>query len=253
MRICLETLSCDQRTGIGRIVRALAHEFVARGHDVHIVAHDPGVLDEPIHAHKVIGFPRSKALSKILFRYGERRQLRPLNVDVTYSFGVGRRADVVAAQSCHRAGMEILRSHSLAGWEQSNWGLYDRISLSDEKALLTKETTARIIACSHLVKNQIVQYYGVDPDRIVVIPNGITPHAGDGPAETHGVLRRQWGIAPDEKVLLFMGNEFARKGLRTVLEAVAKLANPGLRLLVAGGGTASHTCGSRKHLASAGK
>ena len=236
MRICLETLSCDQRTGIGRIVRALAHEFVARGNDVHIVTHDPGVLDAAIHTHNVMGFPRSKALSKILFRYGERRHLRSLNADVAYSFGVGRWADVVAAQSCHRAGMEILGTHSLALWEQRAWGLYDMISLSDEKALLTSKQERRIIACSNLVKDQLVHYYGVGPERIVVIPNGIEPRPSETPTETSTLLREQLGLVSEEKVLLFMGNEFARKGLHTVIEAMARLAMPGLRLVVAGGG-----------------
>ncbi len=236
MRIGLETLSCDPRTGIGRIARALANAFSQRGHEVHIIAHDPGPPDVRTHAHRVMGFPRSKALSKILFRIDEQRCLRTLSCDITYSFGIGRRADVVAAQSCHRAGMEILKSHSLAPWERPNWGLYDMVSLNDEKALLTSKRTKRIIACSNLVKNQIIQYYGVEPGRIVVIPNGVSLHGGDRSGEFLASLRKQWGIAEEERVLLFTGNEFSRKGLKSVLEAMAKLDMPNLRLVVAGRG-----------------
>ncbi len=236
MRIGLETLSCDNKTGIGRIVRALAAAFTVRGHEVHIFTHDAGQVDGFVHVHRVMGFPRSKAVSKLLFRVGEKLRLQRLQCDVIYSFGVGRAADVVAAQSCHRAGMEILQSHSLAAWERPNLGLYDLVSLNDEKTLLTSARTKRIIACSNLVKGQIVQHYGVDPTRIEVIPNGIAPHARDRRNDTSIVMRKRCGIAREEKVLFFMGNEFARKGLQTVLEAVARLAMPGLRLLVAGGG-----------------
>ena len=236
MRIGLETLSCDSRTGIGRIVRALAGAFTARGHEVHVLAHDAGLHDDCIHVHRVTGFPRSKALSKILYRVGEQRRLRRIRCNVTLSFGVGRGADVVAAQSCHRAGMEILQAHSLGDWEQPNLGLYDTVSLADERALLTSRKTRRIIACSKLVKNQIVQHYGVEPDRIAVIPNGIVPCALDRSEEAVASLQKELGITKKERVLLFTGNEFARKGLQTVLEAMARLAMPDLHLLVAGGG-----------------
>jgi UDP-glucose:(heptosyl)LPS alpha-1,3-glucosyltransferase len=239
MRIGLETLSCDSTTGIGRIVRALAVAFIERGHEVHILTHDPGVLDEQIRVHKVTGFSRSKGLSKILFRVFEEQRLRKLNCDVVYSFGVGRCADVVAAQSCHRAGMEVLDAYSLSSWEERNLGLYDMISLGDEKALVDPSKKRRIIACSNLVKSQLVGNYSVDPDRIVVIPNGISPGETDRSAPTQALLRMEWGIGKEEKVLLFMGNEFARKGLHIVLEAMGRVARSDLRLIVAGGGKVS--------------
>jgi len=236
MRIGLETLSCDDSTGIGRIVRSLAREFSAQGHEVHIVSTEPGRFDECTPVHRTIGFPGSKALSKILFRVDEKRHLRSMNCDITYSFGVGRKADVVAAQSCHLAGKEILKSHALASWEGRNWGLYDAVSLGDEKALLTGETARRVIACSNLVKNQIVKYYGKDPSLIEVVPNGVTLPTIDRSNEGMTSRKRRWGISGSEKVLLFVGNDFARKGLRAVLEALARVNMRNVRLLVAGKG-----------------
>jgi UDP-glucose:(heptosyl)LPS alpha-1,3-glucosyltransferase len=132
--------------------------------------------------------------------------------------------------------MQILKPYSLDGWERLNLGLYDMVSLSDEKALLTSPKTKRIIACSNLVKKQIVQYYGVNPAHIEVIPNGITPRECERRSTNPMEMRKEWGISREDKVLLFMGNEFARKGLPTVLEAMARLAMPDLRLLVAGSG-----------------
>jgi UDP-glucose:(heptosyl)LPS alpha-1,3-glucosyltransferase len=236
MRIGLETLSCDASTGIGRIVGALAREFSVQGHEIHVVTSEPCRMDDRIHVHRTVGFPRSKALSKVLFRAQEERHLRSLHCDVTYSFGVGRGADVVAAQSCHLAGKEILKSHSKKSGEGRNWGVYDFVSLGDERALLTGENTKLIIACSHLVKDEIVQYYGVHPDRIVVIPNGVALRAVDRSAGGMASKKKKWGVSEKEKTLLFMGNEFARKGLRTVLESFARLGTCDVRLLVAGKG-----------------
>jgi UDP-glucose:(heptosyl)LPS alpha-1,3-glucosyltransferase len=236
MRVGLETLSCDGRTGIGRIVRALSSAFAFRGHEVHVFAHEPGLPDEGIHVHRVPGFPGSKALSKVLFRVGQRQRVLRANCDVTYSFGVGRQADVVAAQSCHKAGIEILQSHPVARSERRNLGLYDAVSLRDEQALLTSGSTKRIVACSNLVRNQIIQFYDVDPERIVVIPNGVASRMTTRDAGVIKNTRRQLGISDCDKVLLFVGNEFGRKGLGTVLEAMARLAAPEVRLLVAGSG-----------------
>jgi UDP-glucose:(heptosyl)LPS alpha-1,3-glucosyltransferase len=234
MRIGLETLSCDDSTGIGRIVRSLVREFSAQGHEVHVLTAETGQFDECTRVHRTFGFPGSKALSKILFRVDEVRHLRSMNCDVTYSFGVGRKADVVAAQSCHLAGKDILRSHALSSWEGRNWGLYDAVSLDDERALLTGETARRVIACSNLVKNQIVKYYGTDPSLIEVVPNGVTLPTIDRSNEGMTSRKRQWGLSGSEKTLLFVGNEFARKGLRVVLEAIAQVDVRDLRLLVAG-------------------
>ncbi|RPH34797.1 glycosyltransferase family 1 protein, partial [bacterium] len=102
--------------------------------------------------------------------------------------------------------------------------------------LLTSGETKRIIACSNLVKNQIVQHYGVEPGRIAVIPNGVAFQEKNGPESMRTSLRKRWGIPGDDRVLLFVGNEFARKGLQTVLEAMARLAMPDVRLLVVGAG-----------------
>jgi UDP-glucose:(heptosyl)LPS alpha-1,3-glucosyltransferase len=236
MRIGLETLSCNRSTGIGRIVRALASAFVQRDHEVHILTQDPESLDERIHVHRVQGVPHSKALSKIMFRAGEERRLRVLRCDVIYSFGVGRSADVVAAQSCHRAGMNILEPYALDAWENRNLGLYDMVSLSDEKALMDPLKMRRIIACSNLVKYQMVATYGVDPERIVVIPNGVSPRPVETSHSARTHLRTEWGMGQEEKVLLFMGNEFARKGLHVVFEAMARLDRADLHLIVAGAG-----------------
>jgi UDP-glucose:(heptosyl)LPS alpha-1,3-glucosyltransferase len=236
MRIALETLSCDSQTGIGRIVRALAGVFVARGHAVDIVTTDPGDLAGQKHVHRAARVPGSRALSKVVFSFEERRIVKRLDHDIILSFGVGRMADVVAAQSCHKGGKKVLHRYALDGGDGRNWGLYDRVSLRDEKVLLTSEKTKRIIACSDRVKHEIIQEYKVSPGRITVIPNGVSVRNIDRSKKAVAQRKKEGGIDTDEHVLLFVGNEFGRKGLRTILEAISRPGWKRIRLLVAGGG-----------------
>lgn len=238
MRIALETLNCDRRAGIGRIVRALAREFLRADHEVHIVTQDPDCEVEGVAVHSLASVPGSKGLSKALFRFQEGQTLSRLRCDVCYSFGVGREANVVAAQSCHRAGMQAMKDLGLKSWERRSLGLYDKVSLADERALMTPGKGQKIIACSGLVKKQLLQYYQIEPDHVTVIPNGVTCRTEGSGSETPGAaaLRKVWGIGREDKVLLFIGNEFRRKGLKVILETLAKLSRADLLLLVAGAG-----------------
>jgi glycogen(starch) synthase len=97
----------------------------------------------------------------------------------------------------------------------------------------------RVIACSHYMREQIVDIFGVAEKRVSVIPNGIDPddlHAQD-PAEL--VRLRSEFAAPEEKLVLLIGRLVYEKGFQLALEAMPRLidAVPGTRFLVAGSGT----------------
>ncbi|MEX2107642.1 MAG: glycosyltransferase family 4 protein, partial [Solirubrobacterales bacterium] len=97
----------------------------------------------------------------------------------------------------------------------------------------------RVIACSHYMREQIADIFGVEEERVTVIPNGIDP--GDlqpqDPAELTR-LRAEFA-APDEKLVLLIGRLVYEKGFQLALEAMPRLIEeaPGTRFLVAGSGT----------------
>jgi UDP-glucose:(heptosyl)LPS alpha-1,3-glucosyltransferase len=237
MKIALVSQSCDNRTGIGRIVNALALEFVGLGHDVSIAAQTLEGIDGRVIKRHVLSLTSSKGLNKILFRFfGPRFSRR--EADVMHTFGVGRRADVVSAQSCHRAGLELVGTKQSRVVERRSLGVYDRVSLADEQVLLTSQSTRRIVAVSQLVKSQIEQYYGVDGRNISVIPNGVNIRLFEGLRDRtcRSDVRSSVGFTQDHFVLLFVGNEFGRKGLGVLLRAMSALGDQRVRLLVVGGG-----------------
>jgi UDP-glucose:(heptosyl)LPS alpha-1,3-glucosyltransferase len=166
------------------------------------------------------------------------KPFRDDEADVINTFGVGRGADVVTAQSCHRGGMDVLRSRANQFLERPSIGFYDRVSLNDERILLTSPVTQRVIAVSELVKSQIEELYNVNPEDIAVVPNGVNfslfemlRTQVDRPSK-----RKSLGFSPDDFVLLFVGNEFGRKGLKALLQSLVALDDRNVQLLVVGSG-----------------
>ena len=97
----------------------------------------------------------------------------------------------------------------------------------------------RVIACSYYMREQVVDIFGTDDERVTVIPNGIDP--GDLRPHDAPELRRLRSefAAPDEKLVLLIGRLVYEKGFQLALEAMPRLieAVPGTRFLVAGSGT----------------
>jgi UDP-glucose:(heptosyl)LPS alpha-1,3-glucosyltransferase len=236
MNIALLTQSCDNETGIGRIVLSLAKEFVSRGHDVDLVAQVFDNTPAGTRTHRIPSAFRLNSVNRLFLRYASGHVVRSLHCDIVNSFAVGRGASVITAQSCHRAGV-VIRNEQRNGriWRR-NLGFFDHVALADERFLFCSSHTQRIIAVSALVRNQIVSYYGVEPERIAVIPNGVDVHRFTQLQRTveGEAIRRTLGVGAGECLLLFVGNEFDRKGLQYIIESIAALRRSDLRLLVVG-------------------
>ncbi len=93
-----------------------------------------------------------------------------------------------------------------------------------------------IVTVSPHLKRRI-EGMGVDPDRILVLPNAVNPadYAEDAPVED---VRRKLGLGADDVVVGFVGWFVEWHRLDLLLESVAELAadRPNLRLLLVGDG-----------------
>ena len=97
----------------------------------------------------------------------------------------------------------------------------------------------RVIACSYYMREQIADIFGVEEERVSVIPNGIDP--GDlQPHDGSALDRLRADFAePDERLVLLVGRLVYEKGFQIALEAMPALIErlPDTRFLVAGSGT----------------
>jgi glycosyltransferase involved in cell wall biosynthesis len=74
------------------------------------------------------------------------------------------------------------------------------------------------------------------PARVHLIPQGVFLRPADQEAAAREGLRARWGLGPEHCVLLFVGGLCARKGVRTLVDAMPGLlrTNPDLRLMIVG-------------------
>jgi glycogen(starch) synthase len=95
----------------------------------------------------------------------------------------------------------------------------------------------RLITCSHYMRGHVADIYGLEEDRVTVIPNGIDP-LDLQPVDDLDRLRARFA-APGERLIVLVGRLVYEKGFQLALEAlpglVERLGN--VRFLVAGSGT----------------
>jgi glycosyltransferase involved in cell wall biosynthesis len=89
-------------------------------------------------------------------------------------------------------------------------------------------------ACSPEVGDEVIKWYDADPARVVALPWGVDLDHFRPDAEGRGATRAAWGAGSGDRVLLLVANEFARKGLATILGALALQGRPDVRLVVIG-------------------
>jgi glycosyltransferase involved in cell wall biosynthesis len=109
-----------------------------------------------------------------------------------------------------------------------NWG-----AVRDERASVHRP--GRLIAVSEQVRRDFARFYGLDPRRSRVIPNGASFGA---PREDRASLRTRYGIPPGAPVLLTIGRADFVKGYGLLERAWRRTRKPADAVWVAVGGSA---------------
>lgn len=106
-----------------------------------------------------------------------------------------------------------------------------------EKARMRPQAHRAIVATSSAVRQEILQAYPAAATMLHTITPGVTlPTA---PPDNAG-MRQRLGLPPAVSLALFVGNDYIKKGLPTLLHALAAL--PQLHLAVVGNTTHLATC-----------
>jgi glycosyltransferase involved in cell wall biosynthesis len=222
MRIALTVGGFHTLGGIERVTVQLARAYRDLGHDVSVfcTTWDPEVAE---------GFRmvRVQAPEKPAW-------LRSLTLPGAIDAAVAREAfDFVHAQGTSATKMDLLTFHSVhAAWLEisASQGLgplkriypFHRAAIHVERQQVANHP-GMIHACSVEVRDEVIKHYGADPERVVAVPWGIDETFFQEPAAHEGKV-----------TLVLVANEFKRKGLATIIEAMGILKDPGLRLVVAG-------------------
>jgi glycogen(starch) synthase len=94
-----------------------------------------------------------------------------------------------------------------------------------------------VITCSHYMRGHVADVFGIDEQRVHVIPNGIDPEDLVA-VDDLDALRARFA-KPQEKLVLLIGRLVYEKGFQVALDALPQLIERlgGVRFLVAGSGT----------------
>jgi UDP-glucose:(heptosyl)LPS alpha-1,3-glucosyltransferase len=140
--------------------------------------------------------------------------------------------DVFVVRSLHKA---FLEQHPSRGWMLLRNPLHLFV-LARDHVRFRWNVHRRIVALSVRNRDEIVRLYGVPPERIVVIPNGVDLDRFRASSDARRDVRQALGLDEGAFVAIFVGHEFERKGLRVVLDAISTLADRSVRvhLIVAG-------------------
>jgi UDP-glucose:(heptosyl)LPS alpha-1,3-glucosyltransferase len=161
------------------------------------------------------------------------------NCDVLLSLERVWRCDVYrAGDGVHRAWLE--RRDRIAGPLQKLSRLLNRkhsATLSLEESLFAKAGARRVIANSHMVKEEVVRIYGYPADKIDVVYNGLPLDSMRRDELDRAKTREAFGLTDDDVAVLFAGSGWERKGLRFAIDAVER-QRAQMKLLVAGRGEA---------------
>ena len=256
MRIAVISPFVDRRHGTERAVAELVERLAERyGDQVELYAQ--GVADVAnlasdehctrpgaIRWHRVAQIPGPHILRFLgwlfLNRQARERSLRKSGqpIDIVFSPGVNALdADVVLVHAVFHRLAELQTGHE----GNSLRGLHRRLHRRLYYALLCRlerrvysNPRVTLAAVSGHTAEQLAHYFG--RRDVAVIPNGVNVQhfCPAAVASLRAAERQRWHCAPEQTVLLLIGNDWRNKGLPALLAAMARCSDLPLRLLVAG-------------------
>lgn len=226
--------------GTERFLESLTRRLGERGHSIEVwsTSVDPRYARTRVATFKKLPGGRGLVGALLLWLLAALR-VRPARYDAVLHLGrTGPGALYRAGGGCHRTWYQHLldRSEGLQRWALRLSG-YHRFRLWHERRALASGT--RVVVPSERARQDFVDAYGSLAANVEVLPNGVDLDRFH-PKGRHlffEEVRQQLGLPPEEVVLLFVGSDFHRKGLDTVLRAVHQLGDEAedLRVLVLGG------------------
>ena len=216
--------------GVENYINKLVPDLLNRNWEIHYFT---GKIEQPIFPGMTlynIPIIRGTSISRMLsFAYGARKTVRQVNLPLVMGFGR------TIYQDIYRDGSGCFLDYQKHTIKRFN-SLYKASYLHLERKRFNDPHLQKVIAISNMVKEQIVRRYNLSPDKIEVVYTGINPRKLNPSFKEKKIqLKEQMELPKDTLMLLFIGNEFERKGLQYLIEAFASLPSQlPITLLVAG-------------------
>jgi glycosyltransferase involved in cell wall biosynthesis len=221
--------------GAERYSIALVEQLAAR-HDIHVFAQEinhqwPGVHYHPI----ACWFKKPRWLNQLWYAYATRRATRRVEGE---GFDIVHSHENVWHGNVHTMHVKTVQRSLLEGLSGSAlWLRHIKIALSPrlltylkfERARVQARSGLAVVAASQSLQAELVAQY----PHLAKVISTITPGV-NMPTQrlTQQQARAVLGVPADGQYIAFIANDYARKGLPTLLKALQGL--PDVRLLVVG-------------------
>ena len=222
MQIAFTIFKYFPHGGIQRDLMKMARECLRRGHRVRIYAirwnAPPPVEDIDLQIISVEALSNHRLYERFAEQMHEHVRANPVDLLVGINKMPG--LDVYyAGDSCYE---EKARNQRSAAYRLlPRYRHFSRF----ERAVFDSHVATEILTISDIQTPHFRHYYGTPPERFHGLPPGIEPDR-IAPPDTDRIradLRSEFGIGEDEKLLLFIGSGFIKKGLDRLLLAMRAL------------------------------
>jgi UDP-glucose:(heptosyl)LPS alpha-1,3-glucosyltransferase len=227
--------------GLERFSVNLATSLCRDGHEVHVFAKAFSDLPIGVTEH-LLKVPRKPSFLRILgFHRKAARAVREQSFDVVYGLARFAPLDVYRMGDGVQKHWMRLR-YPVAPWRWFNYLINPAhlCNLYLEQRILTGSDCRRIVANSRLCKEHAQRYYGIPADRIDVVYNGVNHQVFNPESMTaqRNEARQELGLEDNVLAVLHVSNNWQRKGLYVLLQAVSQLGVRGshIHVIVVGRG-----------------
>jgi UDP-glucose:(heptosyl)LPS alpha-1,3-glucosyltransferase len=228
VKIAITVGSFNQLGGIERVTVQLALGYRSLGHEVTVFATDWDPAYEDRFNFVKVNAPNKPSWMRTLVLPRETaRHLTSGSYDFIHGQGTSTlKSDLLTFHTVHAGWLEV------SVGEEKPWSprrlakrMYPphRATIAMER-LQAKTHQGVFHACSNAVREEAIKFYEIEPSRIHSLPWGIDLETFQPNPTVRRYERAQWGVEENTKVILLVANEFNRKGLATILEAMAQLS-----------------------------
>ena len=222
MKILLVILHADPARGGAELYAChLAQRLCDAGHQSHVAAATFAGVVQPQQRVPIEFDGPTRAARYRNFCNGLKRHLEANQYDVVHAMLPVPQCDIYHPQ----AGVETISlQNGTAG--KRFWGLIDfkrQAFARIEQQLIEGEHPPLVICMSQRSRQETAATFAIDPDRLVTLYNGIDDRRFDPAAAPRK--------AHKHPTLLFIGHDYARKGLDTAITALADVPGAVLRVL----------------------
>jgi glycosyltransferase involved in cell wall biosynthesis len=224
--------------GTGAYVYYLSRQLQKLGHNVHIITRHKMNLTETVDGVNITyiksegnpltrywGFARStfKKLEELNKKFVF--DIIHANLPLVPNFAIPEKSSKALVSTVHstwKGEAEAIRHEGLRKLNTNERFMLEFNSLlrSSEKKLMKRSNA--LIGVSTYTKKELTEFYDITEEKIRVIYNGVDVEKFKPNTDKAGV-RRELGLEEKQKIILFVGRLYQRKGLDTLLQSIPKV------------------------------